>query len=108
MKRGPYARHHTYFEMLGNFSFGDYFKKEVIPWAWEFLTKVLELPADKLWITVYPKDQEAYDLWHDVCGVPAERIVKLEDNWWEIASGGPAARFRNPYRPGGRTGLRQP
>lgn len=86
---GRTARHHTYFEMLGNFSFGDYFKKEVIPWAWEFLTKVLELPADKLWITVYPKDQEAYDLWHDVCGVPAERIVKLEDNWWEIASGGP-------------------
>ena len=61
----------------------------MIPCAWEFLTKVLELPADKLWITVYPKDQEAYDLWHDVCGVPAERIVKLEDNWWEIASGGP-------------------
>lgn len=86
---GRTARHHTYFEMLGNFSFGDYFKKEVIPWAWEFLTKVLELPADKLWITVYPKDQEAYDLWHDVCGVPAERIVKLEDNWWEIVSGGP-------------------
>lgn len=86
---GRTARHHTYFEMLGNFSFGDYFKKEVIPWAWEFLTKVLELPADKLWITVYPKDKEAYDLWHDVCGVPAERIVKLEDNWWEIASGGP-------------------
>ncbi|WP_337439172.1 alanine--tRNA ligase, partial [Acidaminococcus fermentans] len=86
---GRTARHHTYFEMLGNFSFGDYFKKEVIPWAWEFLTKVLELPADKLWITVYPKDQEAYDLWHDVCGVPAERIVKLEDNWWEITSGGP-------------------
>lgn len=86
---GRTARHHTYFEMLGNFSFGDYFKKEVIPWAWEFLTKVLELPADKLWITVYPKDQEAYDLWHDVCRVPAERIVKLEENWWEIASGGP-------------------
>lgn len=86
---GRTARHHTYFEMLGNFSFGDYFKKEVIPWAWEFLTKVLELPANKLWITVYPKDKEAYDLWHDVCGVPAERIVKLEDNWWEIASGGP-------------------
>ena len=86
---GRTARHHTYFEMLGNFSFGDYFKKEVIPWAWEFLTEVLELPKDKLWITVYPKDQEAYDLWHDVCGVPAERIVKLDDNWWEIASGGP-------------------
>ncbi len=86
---GHTARHHTYFEMLGNFSFGDYFKKEVIPWAWEFLTKELELPKEKLWITVYPDDQEAYDLWHDVCGVPSERIVKLEDNWWEITSGGP-------------------
>lgn len=84
---GHTARHHTYFEMLGNFSFGDYFKKEVIPWAWEFLTKELELPADKLWITIYPKDDEAYHIWHDVVGVPDERIVRLEDNFWEIGSG---------------------
>lgn len=84
---GRTARHHTYFEMLGNFSFGDYFKKEVIPWAWEFLTKELELPADKLWITIYPKDDEAYHIWHDVVGVPDERIVRLEDNFWEIGSG---------------------
>ena len=84
---GKTARHGTYFEMLGNFSFGDYFKKEATAWAWEFLTKELELPADKLWITIYPKDDEAYHIWHDVVGVPDERIVRLEDNFWEIGSG---------------------
>ena len=83
---GRTARHHTYFEMLGNFSFGDYFKKEIIPWSWEFLTKELELPADKLWITIHTEDDEAYDLWREV-GVPEERIVRLDDNWWEIGSG---------------------
>ncbi len=83
---GRTARHHTYFEMLGNFSFGDYFKKEIIPWSWEFLTKELELPADKLWITIHTEDDEAHDLWREV-GVPEERIVRLEDNWWEIGSG---------------------
>ncbi len=84
---GRTARHHTYFEMLGNFSSGDYFKKEVIPWSWEFLTKVLELPADKLWITIHTEDDEAFDIWHNVVGVPAERIVRLEENFWEIGSG---------------------
>ncbi|MDD3395973.1 MAG: alanine--tRNA ligase [Acidaminococcaceae bacterium] len=84
---GKTARHHTYFEMLGNFSFGDYFKKEIIPWSWEFLTQELEIPAEKLWITIHTKDDEAYDIWHDVVGVPAERIVRLEDNFWEIGSG---------------------
>lgn len=83
---GRTARHHTYFEMLGNFSFGDYFKKEIIPWSWEFLTKELELPADKLWITIHTEDDEAHDLWREV-GVPEERIVRLDDNWWEIGSG---------------------
>ena len=83
---GHTARHHTYFEMLGNFSFGDYFKKEIIPWSCEFLTKELELPADKLWITIHTEDDEAYALWREV-GVPDERIVRLEDNWWEIGSG---------------------
>lgn len=83
---GRTARHHTYFEMLGNFSFGDYFKKEIIPWSWEFLTKVCELPADKLWVTIYPDDDEAFEIWKSV-GVPEERIVRLEDNWWEIGSG---------------------
>lgn len=84
---GRTARHHTYFEMLGNFSFGDYFKKEVIPWSWEFLTKELELPAEKLWITIHTEDDEAFDIWHNTVGVPKERIVRLEDNWWEIGSG---------------------
>ena len=84
---GRTARHHTYFEMLGNFSFGDYFKKEVIPWSWEFLTKELGLPADKLYITIHTEDDEAYDIWHNVVGVPDERIVRLADNWWEIGSG---------------------
>lgn len=83
---GRTARHHTYFEMLGNFSFGDYFKKEIIPWSWEFLTKELELPAEKLWITIHTEDDEAHDLWREV-GVPEERIVRLDDNWWEIGSG---------------------
>ena len=80
---GRTARHHTYFEMLGDFSFGDYFKKEIIPWSWEFLTKELELPADKLWVTIHPTDDEAYEIWHNVVGVPDERIVRLEENFWE-------------------------
>ena len=84
---GRTARHHTFFEMLGNWSFGDYFKKEVIPWSWEFLTEVLEIPADKLWITIYTDDDEAFDIWHNVVGVPAERIIRLEENFWEIGSG---------------------
>lgn len=84
---GRTARHHTYFEMLGNFSFGDYFKKEVIPWSWEFLTEELGLPADKLYITIHTEDDEAFDIWHNVVGVPEDRIVRLADNWWEIGSG---------------------
>ena len=84
---GRTARHHTYFEMLGDFSFGDYFKKEIIPWSWEFLTKELGLPADKLWITIHTEDDEAFDIWHNVVGVPAERIVRLKENFWEIGSG---------------------
>ncbi|MEG1913955.1 MAG: alanine--tRNA ligase [Acidaminococcaceae bacterium] len=84
---GRTARHHTFFEMLGNFSFGDYFKKEVIPWSWEFLTQELEIPADKLWITIHTEDDEAFDIWHNVVGLPAERIVRLEENFWEIGSG---------------------
>lgn len=82
-------RHGTYFEMLGNFSFGDYFKTEAISWAWEFLTEVLEIPADKLWISIYQDDDEAFDIWTKKIGVPAERIVRLgkEDNFWEHGSG---------------------
>ena len=84
---GHTARHHTYFEMLGNFSFGDYFKKEIIPWSWEFLTKELEIPGDKLWITIHTEDDEAFDIWHNVVGIPEERIVRLKENFWEIGSG---------------------
>ena len=86
---GKTARHGTYFEMLGNFSFGDYFKNEAIPWAWEFLTETLEIPADLLWPSVYESDDEAYAIWRDVIGVPEERIVRLgkEDNFWEHGTG---------------------
>ena len=84
---GRTARHHTFFEMLGNFSFGDYFKKEAITWAWEFLTEVLELDTNKLYVTVYPEDEQAYDIWHNIVGLADERIFKLEDNFWEIGEG---------------------
>ena len=86
---GHTARHGTYFEMLGNFSFGDYFKNEAIPWAWEFLTVTLEIPSDLLWPSVYEHDEEAYALWRDVIGVPEEHIVRLgkADNFWEHGSG---------------------
>ena len=86
---GKTARHGTYFEMLGNFSFGDYFKSEAIPWAWEFLTETLEIPEELLWPSVYESDDEAYNIWRNVIGVPAERIVKLgkADNFWEHGTG---------------------
>lgn len=84
---GRTARHHTFFEMLGNFSFGDYFKKEAIAWAWEFLTEWLEMPKDKLWITIHPKDEEAFNIWKDDIGLSADRIIRLEDNFWEIGPG---------------------
>lgn len=88
-KVGKTARHATFFEMLGNFSFGDYFKKEAIKWAWEFLTQVLEIPEEKLWVSVYEKDYEAYELWNKMIGVPEEKIVLLgkEDNFWELEVG---------------------
>ena len=84
---GRTARHHTLFEMLGNFSFGDYFKREAIAWAWEFLTAEIELPVDKLWITIHTKDDEAFEIWNQDIGLPTERIVRLEDNFWEIGPG---------------------
>ena len=86
---GYTARHGTYFEMLGNFSFGDYFKEEAIPWAWEFLTECLEIPADLLWPSVYEHDDEAYAIWRDKIGVPEAHIIKLgkADNFWEHGSG---------------------
>ncbi|MBQ7384552.1 MAG: alanine--tRNA ligase [Clostridia bacterium] len=86
---GHTARHGTYFEMLGNFSFGDYFKDEAIPWAWEFLTEWLEIPEELLWPSIYENDEEAFEIWNKKIGVPAERIVRLgkADNFWEHGSG---------------------
>ena len=86
---GLTARHGTFFEMLGNFSFGDYFKEEALPWAWEYITEVLEMPKDRLWATIYKDDEEAYDIWTKKIGLPTERVVRLgkEDNFWEHGSG---------------------
>ena len=95
---GYTARHHTFFEMLGNFSFGDYFKQDAIKYAWEFLTAVLKLPTDKLWVTVYAEDDEAYDIWHNDIGVPKDRIIRIgdnkgaryaSDNFWAMGDTGP-------------------
>jgi len=96
---GYTARHHTFFEMLGNFSFGDYFKKDAIQFAWELLTKVYKLPAERLWTTVYHTDDEAYELWTKAIGVPKERVVRIgdkpggqkyqSDNFWQMADTGP-------------------
>ncbi len=86
---GKTARHGTFFEMLGNFSFGDYFKHEAIRWAWEFFTEVLEIPVDRLWVTIYLDDDEAFDIWTKEIGVAPERVVRMgkEDNFWEHGSG---------------------
>ena len=95
---GYTARHHTFFEMLGNWSFGDYFKRDAIKYAWELLTDIFGLPKDKLWVTVYHTDNEAYDLWNKEIGIPAERIVRIgdnkgapyaSDNFWQMADTGP-------------------
>ena len=95
---GYTARHHTFFEMLGNWSFGDYFKKDAIAWAWELLTEVWKLPKDRLLVTVYHTDDEAYELWNKMVGIPAERIVRIgdnkgapyaSDNFWQMADTGP-------------------
>ncbi|MET0913897.1 MAG: alanine--tRNA ligase-related protein, partial [Acidimicrobiales bacterium] len=87
---GRTKRHLTFFEMLGNFSFGDYFKERAIPLAWEFVTEVLGLDPDRLWVTVHTTDDEAEAIWHDIVGLPRERIQRLdEDNFWQMADTGP-------------------
>ena len=116
---GYTARHHTFFEMLGNWSFGDYFKREAIKYAWELLTAVYKLPADKVWVSVYQTDDESYDVWADVIGVPRERIVRIgdnlgapyaSDNFWQMADTGPCGPCseifydHGPAIPGGPPG----
>jgi len=116
---GYTARHHTFFEMLGNFSFGDYFKKDAISYAWELLTEHFKLPKDKLWVTVYQEDDEAYEIWNKVVGVPAERIVRIgdnkggrymSDNFWMMGDTGPCGPCteifydHGPEIPGGPPG----
>jgi alanyl-tRNA synthetase len=116
---GYTARHHTFFEMLGNWSFGDYFKRDALKWAWELLTQVYKLPADKLWATVYIDDDEAYDIWTQDIGLPAERVVRIgdnkgakyaSDNFWMMADTGPCGPCseifydHGPEIPGGPPG----
>lgn len=86
---GKTARHGTFFEMLGNFSFGDYFKKEAIQWGWEFMRKVMDIPLELLYVSIYEEDDEAYDIWRNIVGLPDEKIVRMgkEDNFWEIGTG---------------------
>ena len=86
---GYTARHHTFFEMLGNFSFGDYFKEDTISWAWEFITGVLGLPRDRLWVTVHPTDDDARRLWESKIGMPRDRVISLEENFWAMGDTGP-------------------
>ena len=86
---GYTARHHTFFEMMGNFSFGDYFKEETISWAWEFIQKEMGLPEEKLWITVHPDDDESRKIWRDKIGIKAERIIDIKENFWTMGDTGP-------------------
>jgi alanyl-tRNA synthetase len=96
---GLTARHCTFFEMLGNFSFGDYFKKEAIQFAWTFLTKEIGIPAEKLFVTVFQKDDDAYDLWHKVIGLEKDRITRLgeKDNFWQMGDTGPCGPCSEIY-----------
>ncbi len=116
---GYTARHHTFFEMLGNWSFGDYFKRDSLKWGWELLTEVYKLPAEKLWATVYIDDDEAYDIWTKEIGLPPERVVRIgdnkgakyaSDNFWMMADTGPCGPCseifydHGPHIPGGPPG----
>ncbi|RRD39721.1 alanine--tRNA ligase [Leptotrichia sp. OH3620_COT-345] len=95
---GKTPRHHTFFEMLGNFSFGDYFKREAIEWSWEYITKILKLDKERLWVSVFETDDEAYKIWNEEIGIPEERLVRLgeDDNWWAagpVGSCGPCSEI---------------
>jgi alanyl-tRNA synthetase len=108
---GVTARHHTFFEMLGNFSFGDYFKKEAIAWAWEYLTVTMGMPKEKIWITIYTDDDEAFRIWHDGMGVPTERIVRMgeKSNFWMMGETGPCGPCSEIlYDQGEETGCGKP
>lgn len=96
---GKTARHHTFFEMLGNFSFGDYFKEDAIKWAWEFFTEVVGFPEEKLWISIFKDDDESYDIWHNLIGLPEKRIIRLgeEDNFWKVGPTGPCGPCSEIY-----------
>ncbi len=96
---GRTARHHTFFEMLGNFSFGDYFKREAIAWAWDFVVNVLKLPREKLWVTIYKDDDEAFNIWREVAQLPEERIVRMgeKDNFWTMGDTGPCGPCSEIY-----------
>ncbi|MFW6257100.1 MAG: alanine--tRNA ligase, partial [Bacillota bacterium] len=105
---GRTKRHHTFFEMLGNFSFGDYFKKEAITWAWEFVTEILELDPDRLWVTIYKEDEESFNIWTEHVGLTEERIIRMGkgENYWQIGTGpcGPCSEIHydrgTEYGPG--------
>ena len=82
-------RHLTFFEMMGNFSFGDYFKEETITWAWQFVTEVMKLPVERLCVTYHPSDEEAFKLWTQKIGLPEEKVIPLEENFWAMGDTGP-------------------
>ena len=108
---GVTARHHTFFEMLGNFSFGDYFKEEAIAWAWEYLIDVVKLPKDKLWVTIFENDDEAFKIWHEKMKVPADRIVRMgeKSNFWMMGETGPCGPCSEIiYDQGEKTGCGRP
>lgn len=96
---GKTARHHTFFEMLGNFSFGDYFKEDAIKWAWEFFTEVIGFSEEKLWISIFKDDDDSYNIWHNLIGLPEKRIVRLgeEDNFWKVGPTGPCGPCSEIY-----------
>ena len=96
---GMTARHHTFFEMLGNFSFGNYFKEDAIKWAWEFFTEVVGFPEEKLWVSIYQDDNEAFDIWHNLVGLSEKNIIRLgeEDNFWKVGPTGPCGPCSEIY-----------